>query len=94
MSADEVIKKIARESGKELIIVTSDLDIKNFAQKSGNVVISSQDFFQKMEMVKYMDMKGMEEEEGYDEQKGGKKKGNPKRLPKKERKKKQKLKKL
>jgi predicted RNA-binding protein with PIN domain len=94
--ADEVIKNIARESGRELLIVTSDLDIKNFAEKNGNVVISSHDFLQKMEMAQYLNLKGMieDDESGYNESTGTKKKGNPRKLPKGERKKKRMIKKL
>ena len=95
--ADDVIKKIARESGKELIIVTSDNDIKDFANKTGNVVISSPEFFEKMEMAKYFNMKGMDDadEDSYGDSKiSTQKKGNPKKLPKSERKRNRKMKKL
>ena len=97
VKADEVIKKMARDTGKEYIIITSDVDIKIVAQKSGNSVISSQEFLDKLEMTIYLNMKGSnEEDEGEDRgsKVSTKKKGNPRKLPKKERNRNHKLKKL
>ena len=93
-TADDVIKNMARDSGKEMVIVTNDLDIKQFVEKTGSVVISSNDFLMKIEMAQYFEIKGIEEEVDYDTKITTKKKGNPKKRPKSERKKNRKLKKL
>ncbi len=95
VTADSVIKNLADNSKNDLIIVTSDFEVKTFVKKCGKVIISSEDFLAKIEMAQYMSVKGATEEDEYS---GGKittkKKGNPNRLSKKERQKNRKLKKL
>jgi hypothetical protein len=55
--ADEVIKRISSEKRESVIIITSDSEIKNFAEKNRSVVIQPSDFERKMDMAK-RDYKG------------------------------------
>lgn len=94
-SADDLIKKMARETGKELVVVTNDHDIIDSIKRMGNISISSNDFLMKIEMAKYFLDKGIDEEDGESDSKiTTRKKGNPRKLSKAERKKKRGLKKL
>jgi predicted RNA-binding protein with PIN domain len=95
--ADDVIKNIARDSTKELIIVSSDNDIQRFSEKNGCVVMSSKEFLDKIEMAQYLSIKGMDSEDDeidHDSKITTRKKGNPKKLSKNVRKRKHRLKKL
>ncbi len=93
--ADSVIKRIAEKSKRELVIVTSDMEIKTFAEKCGKIVISSPEFLDKIDMARYFSMKGgVCEDDPEPARTGTKKKGNPRRQTRKERKKKRRLDKL
>ncbi len=85
--ADHVIKAMVSEKRKSFVVVTSDNEIKRFAETKGCLTVNSQEFQQKMEMAVYMSEKGLdEEEEEYKSDFSTKKKGNPRRRSKKERK--------
>jgi len=93
--ADEVIKRIAKKSDREIIVVTSDRSIADSIGRSGGVAISSPEFEAKVQMfetdVPFHEEEGEDEE---DERPPGKKRGPSKRLPRKKRRASTKLKKL
>lgn len=93
-SADSVIKRMAATEREKALIVSSDLDIINFAASRGAATISSPAFEEKIAMAVYMEAKGLE-----DEKEGGwvpttKKKGPSRRLSKRKRRNRVKIKKL
>jgi hypothetical protein len=93
--ADTVIKRLCRDRGASLTIVTTDHNLASYAEANGAVVIRSSEFLELLEMVEYQDIKGVEMED--EEEEGptfGKKKGPAKRQPKQERKKRNRIKKL
>lgn len=93
--ADDIIKEMAKESGPGLTVVTSDRAVKESAESSGSVVLSSSEFFEILELALYAEMKGVDAEDEEDGPKGfGVKKGPARKLSKKERQKKQRIKKL
>lgn len=80
--ADEVIKRLVREKGSGVIVITSDREISRFAERRAVSAISSEQFWEKLEASsgKFEDVFEAEEEET-----GGiKKKGLARRLSKKE----------
>jgi predicted RNA-binding protein with PIN domain len=84
-SADSLIKQMVNREREKALVVSSDLDIVNFAAEKGGATITSSDFEEKIAMAVYMDTKGIEREE-----QGGwvpttKKKGPSKRLSKRKR---------
>lgn len=84
--ADEVIKRIAKKSDREIIVVTSDRSIADSISRSGGVAISSPEFEEKIQMFEtgvpfYQEEDGDEDEERIP----GKKRGPSKRLPRKKR---------
>jgi predicted RNA-binding protein with PIN domain len=88
--ADEVIKRLIKEKGSGIIVITSDRDVSKFAEKRDVAVISSERFREKMEQSEVNIEKIFEEvEEG-----GFKKKGPTRKLSKKEKKARDALKKL
>ena len=91
--ADAIIKDMAREGGTGLTIVTSDRDVADSAERAGAVVISSQEFAERLYMAEYSEMKGVTEDDDNEEIKNPKK-GPSRRNPKKDRKKAGRLKKL
>ena len=96
-TADTVIKRICRNEGAKVLLVTSDRELAGYAEGCGSVATDSQDFEARMEMALYMDSKGVEEEdvEGrWHPSMGTRKKGPAKRLSKKERKRREKRRKL
>ena len=87
-TADTVIKRICRNEGEKVLLVTTDRELASYAEAHGSVAIDSEDFEARMEMALYVDAKGVEEEdeeEGWHPDKGTRKKGPAKRLSKKER---------
>ena len=84
-TADTVIKRMAVSEREKALVVSSDLDLVNFAASMGAATISSSAFEEKIAMAVYMDTKGIE-----DEVQGGwipttKKKGSGRRLSKRKR---------
>ncbi|MEA1949073.1 MAG: NYN domain-containing protein [Thermodesulfobacteriota bacterium] len=93
-TADTVIKRMAAKEREKALVVSSDLDIVNFAASMGAATISSPAFEEKITMAIYMDTKG---EVGQNQ--GGwvpttKKKGPSRRLSKRKRRNRVKIKKL
>ena len=96
-TADTVIKRICRNEGEKVVLVTTDRELASYAEGCGSVAIDSQDFEARMEMALYVDVKGVEEEdeeERWHPDKGTRKKGPAKRLSKKERRRRQKWQKV
>ena len=58
--ADRVIAQIAREMGEGAMIVTSDTQLRLEAERHNATVIPSEEFERRLEMVSYMEQKGME----------------------------------
>ena len=92
--ADSVIKRMANHEREKALVVSSDMDIVNFAAAKGAATISSSNFEEKITMAVYMDTKGVERED-----EGGwvpttKKKGPSKRLSKRKRRNRIKIRKL
>jgi len=92
--ADEVIKHIIANSSEEVIVVSSDREIRDFAEKHNTVSVSSSEFEKKIEEALFYQMKGYDEEDYEEREISTKKRGNPKKLSKAERKKRAKTKKL
>mgnify|MGYP001200561109 FL=1 len=92
--ADEVIKRIIADSSEEVVVVSSDREIRDFAEKHNKVSVSSLEFERKIERASLYQMKDCDEEDYEDRKVSTKKRGNPKKLSKAERKKRAKTKKL
>jgi|TARA_B100000315_G_scaffold28113_1_gene23919 predicted RNA-binding protein with PIN domain len=92
--ADEVIKRIIANSSEEVVVVSSDREIRDFAEKHNTVSVSSSEFEKKIEEALFYQMKGYDEEDYEEREISTKKRGNPKKLSKAERKKRAKTKKL
>ncbi len=90
--ADEVIKRLAKERGSGVTVITSDRDISKYAERMAVAVIPSDQFSEKIEkaFVKAEEDPKNGEEEG----RGLKRKGPSRRLSKKEKRKLATLKKL
>jgi len=93
-SADDVIKSMASREREKALIVSSDLNVVNWASSKGCATISSSEFEEKIAMAAHMDSKGIDQED-----QGGwvpttKKKGPSRRLPKKKRRSRAKIQKL
>lgn len=88
-TADTVIKRICRNEGEKVLLVTTDRELASYAEARGSVAMDSEDFEARMEMALYVDAKGVDEEdeeERWHPNKGTRKKGPAKRMSKKERK--------
>lgn len=81
--ADEVIKRLIKEKGSGVIVITSDRDISRYAERMSVTVIPSDQFQEKMEISSIRTEKGIEQDE--EEERGEKRKGPSRRLSKKER---------
>jgi hypothetical protein len=96
--ADEVIKRMARGSDREIIVVTSDRDIADSISRNGGVAISSPEFEARIQTIEAggpdsYEGKGLNDDDD-DERTPGKKKGPSKRLSRKKRKASTRLRKL
>ena len=60
--ADDVLKRLAAEKGGGVTVVTSDRDVALFAEKKGAIAIPVPDFAERMEMARFYDLKGNENE--------------------------------
>jgi predicted RNA-binding protein with PIN domain len=90
--ADEVIKRLAKERGSGVTVITSDRDISKYAERMALAVIPSDQFSEKMESASVKTEETLKNGEG--EARGQKKKGPSRRLSKKEKRKLATLKKL
>ena len=85
--ADEVLKRLAMEKREGILLVTSDLEISNFAEKKGAKVIAAPDFEEKMEMARFFALKGTQGEDKFPSAPiAPEKRGPSRRLPKNRRK--------
>jgi predicted RNA-binding protein with PIN domain len=78
--ADEVIKRLVKEKGSGVVVITSDRDVARFAQKMDVAVIPSEQFREKLEKGS----SDMIEENPEEEEREIKKKGPSRRLSKQE----------
>lgn len=99
--ADDVIKRIARHAGEEIVAVTSDRGIRDAVIRSGGATISSRDFEERMIRAAMAfppepdRREAIRSEESYErEAPGTGKKGPSRRMPKKKRIERTRLKKL
>ena len=92
--ADSVIKRMINREREKALVVSSDLDIVNFAIAKGSATIGSLDFEEKIAMAIYMDTKGLETTDNGGWVPTTKKKGPSKRLPKRKRRNRIKIRKL
>lgn len=93
-SADTVIKRMAAREREKAMVVSSDLDVVNFASSMGAATISSHAFEEKITMAVYMDTKGLESQDQGGWAPTTKKKGPSRRLSKRQRRNRIKMKKL
>ena len=92
--ADSLIKRMVNREREKALVVSSDLDIVNFAAAKGAATIGSSDFEDKITMAIYMDTKGLEREDEGGWVPSTIKKGPSKRLSKRKRRNRIKIKKL
>jgi predicted RNA-binding protein with PIN domain len=92
--ADEVVKRLAREKGTGAVVVTSDREIANYAERLAVAVIPSEVFREKLERFDSQGSKRIARDEEEETRPEGKKKGPSKRLSKKEKRRQAALKKL
>lgn len=92
--ADSLIKRMVNREREKALVVSSDLDIVNFAAAKGAATIGSSDFEEKITMAIYMDTKGLEREDEGGWVPSTIKKGPSKRLSKRKRRNRIKIKKL
>ena len=92
--ADAVIKRMVSREKEKALVVSSDLDIMNFAAARGAATISSSEFEDKIRQAVYMKEKGVETNEDSGWVPTTKKKGPSKRLSKRKRRNKSKIRKL
>ncbi len=64
--ADDVLKRMAAEKKKGIVIVTSDREIAYFAIKKGAASISIEEFNTRIEMAKLYSFKGQVEEKDFE----------------------------
>jgi predicted RNA-binding protein with PIN domain len=93
-SADTVIKRMVAREKEKALVVSSDLDVVNFAASKGAATISSSSFEEKITMSAHMDNKWNENEDGEGWTPTTKKKGPSRRLSKKKRRNRVKIRKL
>jgi uncharacterized protein len=89
-TADEVIKRMVRQSGEEIVVVTSDRGLKDATERSGVTVIPSPDFEIRLASVAAGalpsgTLDGKDEDNSHFPRSGTKKKGPSKRVSKKKR---------
>lgn len=81
--ADEVIKRVMKERGSGVIVITSDREIARYGDKFSIPVIPSELFSEKLEGLPFEFGKGLQKEVEEEEEKS-KKKGPSRQLSKKE----------
>lgn len=93
-SADSVIKKMASREREKALVVSSDLDIVNFATSKGAATISSAEFEERIAQAVYMGETGIGNKNESGRIPTTKKKGPSRRLSKRKRRNRIKIKKL
>jgi predicted RNA-binding protein with PIN domain len=89
--ADEVIKRLVREKGSGVTVISSDRELSRYAEKMAVAAVSSDQFKEKMGNALLKGEKDFEEEE---ERTGEKKKGPSRMLSRREKRMRSALKKL
>jgi predicted RNA-binding protein with PIN domain len=85
--ADAVIKRMAAREKQNLLVVSSDNEVADYAQSMGSTVCSAPEFAQRLAMARFMDGEGAEAaEDGSGWHPTTTKKGPSRRLPKRQRK--------
>jgi predicted RNA-binding protein with PIN domain len=90
--ADEVIKRLVRERGAGSVLITSDREVAQYAERLSVSTIPSDQFREKMENAAFRP--GGEKVETEEEERAGKRKGPSRMLSKKEKRSRAALKKL
>jgi len=93
-SADDVIKRMAREERQKALVVSSDREIINYADRCGAATISAPQFEKKIEMAIQVEHHAAASENDSGRVSRPKKKGPSRRLSKKLRRNRMKIKKL
>ncbi|MBE9547051.1 MAG: NYN domain-containing protein [Proteobacteria bacterium] len=84
--ADEVIKRMVKSSGEEIVVVTSDRGITDSISRNGGVAISSPEFEIKMDEMRHYDDTPPDDEDQYiTVSRGTKKKGPSRKISRKKR---------
>jgi predicted RNA-binding protein with PIN domain len=84
--ADTVIKRMAAREKQDLLVVSSDNEVVDYARSMGSAVISAPEFEQRLAMARLMGQEGMHAADGSSGWRPTtKKKGPSRRLPKKRR---------
>jgi predicted RNA-binding protein with PIN domain len=81
--ADDVIKRLVRERGSGSMVITSDREISNDAERMSVAAVSSDQFCEKLEQSA-VEVEPLLKDEEEGEERGMKKKGLSRRLSKKE----------
>ena len=89
--ADEVIKRLVREKGARMTVISSDRELSRYAEKMAVAAVPSDQFKEKMDNALTKGEKDFQEDE---ERRGEKKKGPSRMLSKKEKRMRSALKKL
>jgi len=96
-SADDVIMRMADKKPGGMVVVTSDREVADYAGKRGAVIISSQEFEARMDLIEISDEAYLEKDQD-EESRGGRittrKKGPSRRPSRKERRKDSRFRKL
>ena len=92
--ADDVIKNMAAREKEKALVVSSDLNVANWASSQGCATISSSEFEDKIALAVYLDCKGIDREDHGGWVPTTKKRGPRRRLPKKKRRSRAKIQKL
>ena len=90
--ADEVIKRMVKERGAEVVVVTSDREISRFAERMSVSAVLSEQFLERMEKTVFEPSRERVAEE--EEERGQMKRGLSRRPSKKERRARMALKKI
>jgi uncharacterized protein len=85
--ADAVIKRMAAREKQNLLVVSSDHEIVDYAQSMGSAVISAPEFEQRLSMARLMGQEGMDAAEDTSGWRPTTKKKGPSRRPPKKRRK-------
>lgn len=84
--ADDVIKRIIAKEKSNALVVSSDMEIVSYARTKGAATIDSAEFDDRLEMARYMDVKGgVDTESDSGRPATTKKRGPSRRLPKRKR---------
>lgn len=81
--ADEVIKRVIKEKGSGVVVITSDREIARYGDKFSIPVIPSELFSEKLEVTSFEFKKGFQRQIEEEEERG-KRKGSSRQLSKKE----------